>query len=227
MNNPLKLWLELVRRFDALSLRERLLITAAPLVILQLLWQHLLWSPLTIEQDLLIENITQVTSKINLADAKLKGLVARSRMDPNIGLNQQIDQVKDRLHRLDDQIRQAAESLIDPGQMARLLEELLANDQILRLVKLEKLKSEPLFTLAEPPKDGDSIATPSGNIYRHGFAIEFEGDYFSTLQYLQALEALPWGFFWDGVAYRVEQYPRARVRLLLHTLSLQTEWVGV
>lgn len=227
MKAPTKLLLEGVRCFDGLSLRERLLLLAAPLVLLGVTWHQWLWTPLAVEQDLLLERIAATTSEVSLLGARVRGVVARSRKDPNAGLHREIDQVKGRLRQLEDQIRQAADSLIDPGQMAQLLEDLLSSDRVLRLVRLEKLKTEPLFEAEEPADGGEPAAVPMGNIYRHGFAIEFEGDYFSTLQYLQALENLPWGVFWDGVEYRVEEYPRARVRLLLHTLSLQTGWVGV
>ena len=49
----------------------------------------------------------------------------------------------------------------------------------------------------------------------------------ATLRYLQALEALPWRFFWDSVDYQVIAYPQSTVRLKLHTLSLSEDWIGV
>ena len=58
-----------------------------------------------------------------------------------------------------------------------------------------------------------------GNDVAHGFK-QFE-------RRQQALEALPWRFFWDSVSYEVEDYPRSLVRLRLHTLSLSEDWIGV
>jgi MSHA biogenesis protein MshJ len=49
----------------------------------------------------------------------------------------------------------------------------------------------------------------------------------ATLRYLQALEKLPWRFFWDSVSYQVMEYPDSVVRLELHTLSLSEDWIGV
>ncbi|NOZ53973.1 MAG: hypothetical protein GXP08_12740 [Gammaproteobacteria bacterium] len=72
-----------------------------------------------------------------------------------------------------------------------------------------------------------STITGSAGIFRHGIEIEFYGDFKSTLSYLQAVEALPWRFYWDEVNYSVEEYPRALVKVTLYTLSLDRGWLGV
>jgi len=47
-------------------------------------------------------------------------------------------------------------------------------------------------------------------IYQHGLNLVFEGGYLNALHYLQTLESLPWGLFWDSVEFKVEKYPMAR-----------------
>jgi MSHA biogenesis protein MshJ len=51
--------------------------------------------------------------------------------------------------------------------------------------------------------------------------LQLEGNYPATRDYLHALEALPWKFFWDDIRYDVTSYPQARITLNIHTLGLQ------
>ena len=51
----------------------------------------------------------------------------------------------------------------------------------------------------------------------------FEGDFFNTLNYLQALEKTSWPIFWDQLTYTVTEYPKAKIVLRVHTLSEQKE----
>ncbi|PLY13507.1 MAG: hypothetical protein C0631_13940 [Sedimenticola sp.] len=228
LNQSIKQYAE---KFDALNLRERVLVLIALLVVVHLAWNQWFWDPLNRQEKNLKSQNAEVRNSISILEMELKGLVQRSENDPNETISQDISQLKRQLSQLQQRIEKAASSLISPAQMARLLEELLVRNESLRLVNLETLKSEAVFSQENGPENAEATqaAQPSSaaNIYRHGFAIEFEGDYLSTLSYLQALEDLPWEFFWDGVSFQVESYPKARVRLLLHTLSLSEGWIGV
>ena len=109
-------------------------------------------------------------------------------------------------------------------ELGLLVEELLLQEPKLTLIRLQTLDAKPLLDADGMLQSADLMAAA---LHRHDFAIEFAGDYMATLRYLQALEALPWRFFWDSVSYEVEDYPRSLVRLRLHTLSLSEDWIGV
>jgi MSHA biogenesis protein MshJ len=64
-------------------------------------------------------------------------------------------------------------------------------------------------------------------LYRHGVRLVFEGDYLTTMAFLESLEQKSWRFFWQSLQYDVEQYPKARVTLTLYTLSPERAWLGV
>jgi len=214
-------------RFNALSLRERVLVLISLLVMLQLGWSNWFWGPLRTEQETLSSQVALEEEKLVSIKLKLEGAVDRSRTDPNKGLRRQLDNLQNELDSLEWQIREAAGSLIDPAEMVRFLEDMLERDGELKLVRLEKLKTEAL-TEPESDREADNgiVARPQLSLYRHGFLVEFEGDFFSTLNYLENLEALPWKFFWDGVEFRVMEYPKARVQIRLHTLSFDEGWVS-
>ena len=54
-----------------------------------------------------------------------------------------------------------------------------------------------------------------------------KGSYLDVLQYLQALETLPWHFYWKVLELNSGTYPLNRVRIELSTLSMDKEWLGV
>ena len=93
------------------------------------------------------------------------------------------------------------------------------------MLRLQTLDVQPL--LDRDRDEAIGVGEMQARLHSHGFALEFSGGYLATLNYLQALERLPWRFFWDSVSYEVEDYPRSLVRLRLHTLSLSEDWIGV
>jgi MSHA biogenesis protein MshJ len=53
-----------------------------------------------------------------------------------------------------------------------------------------------------------------------------EGRYLDILDYLRALEALPWRFNWQSLQLDSSRYPLSRARIELSTLSLDPTWMG-
>jgi MSHA biogenesis protein MshJ len=87
----------------------------------------------------------------------------------------------------------------------------------LKLIKLETL----------PPKGFGSEGKELSWLYRHTLILTLQGDYFSTLNYLKALEALPWRIHWDHIDYNVKNYPIAETRIQIYTLSFEQDWLSV
>lgn len=65
------------------------------------------------------------------------------------------------------------------------------------------------------------------NLYRHGIRIVFEGDYFSTLRFVESVEQLPSRLYWNKLDYVVDKYPIAKVELELNTLSINKDFISV
>lgn len=220
-------------RFDSLTLRERLMILILLLALLVGGWLNLFWDKESAIQVRIAGEIDQISEQNELLNAKLKGLVSQAESDPNVDIRKQIEQVKQVIAQMEGRIKDTAESLIEPVEMARLLERILLSSDNLNLVRLSTLKTEPLTgdqkkdDKAAEVVDQQAAEEEKQNIFRHGFIVEFDGDYLSVLRYLQSLEALPWQFFWDGIELSVTEYPVVRVKLQLHTLSLSEGWIGV
>jgi MSHA biogenesis protein MshJ len=66
-----------------------------------------------------------------------------------------------------------------------------------------------------------------GGPYVHTVELVIDGQYLDILDYLRALEALPWRFNWKVLELATRRYPLNRVTIQLTTLSMDKDWIGV
>ena len=212
----------LSEKVNDLSLRERVLIFVAILVVLFQAWDSLVWRPMIEHQEQLMSQETALDKQMLQLQIDLKILTAKATRDPDKEVRQQIENLEKQLVAVNDQIKKSSESLVSPEKMAVLLEDMLIKQKGLELLSLQTHKSIPLIKTG---KDEPQII--KYQIYRHGFSLEFRGGYMDTLKYLEALESLDGSFFREGIDYQVTEYPDSRVMLKLYTLSLSPGWIGV
>ena len=210
-------------RFEAFSLRERALISLALIVVLYLLWDTMIMSPEGIAQQRMVEQMHSINQQVETFDTQIGVMSASMSNGEAAQMTQRINELQGLLQNLQQQEKDLSVEFIRPEQMAGVLREVLEKQNKLVLTRLESLGAEALF----PTEDDKTQAQHRPRIYKHGVRVVLEGDFFSTLKYLQALEALPWRFYWDNVEYQVLSYPRAQVAITLHTLSLDEDWIGV
>lgn len=201
---------------DALSPRERVLVFATITLLMVLAWYLVLMQPLTqqaIDKQNNIETLRQNVETSNHSFEEQVLQLSGSGSDHQ----RRLLQMQDRIDKINEQLGEYAAELIDPKEMARVLEGVLEEQSHLRLVRIRNLAPEAL------PAEAETQAT---TFYRHGLEIEFEGNFFDCLEYLQQIEALPWRFYWQLLDLEVLEYPTNRVRVEVSTLSLDKEWVG-
>ncbi|MDH3748449.1 MAG: hypothetical protein OER97_09605 [Gammaproteobacteria bacterium] len=203
-------------KIDALSRRERLLVLITMMAVIASIWHMLLMEPLGQRADasrIELESMKQRvdTAHQNLEDQILQIAGAGSEERARIGvLRQRIDEVNASLGTY-------AAELIDPAEMAQVLEEILSEQTSLSLVSIRNTTPELLSANEE---------AVGNTFYRHGLEIELEGSFTDCLDYLTEIEAMPWRLYWQVLDLEVIEYPRNRVRLEVSTLSLEEEWIG-
>lgn len=212
--------------FDARSARERGFLLAAALVALAGVWKLALWDPLSeararaaVELPLLDAQLPALREQLDRLEQALSG-------DPDAAARERKQALEHERAGLDARLAELTDGLIPPQEMAGALRELLRAEPGLELVRLEALPAEPVL-VRDPREPASAQPTAQPALFKHGMVIELSGDYLATLRYLESLEALPWRFFWDGLDYEVVDYPKARVRIELHSLSLVEGLVGV
>lgn len=223
----------LAGRFDRLSLRERMLTTAAILAVLIALFDSLVMHRLEMHRKQLAQQLAEIGAAVDDAG---DGSDAGATLERTTTLAASLSLATARLH------SQSA-GLIPPQRMTQVIHDVLSRQQGVTLVSLRSLP--PYALIDGPPKD-DAEAQSSGadattgqtvpaaafssaseGPYVHSVELVVQGRYLDVLTYLQALEGLSWHFYWQSLALDATQSPTTRVTLRLGTLSMSREWIDL
>lgn len=239
-----------VARLDALTVKERALVASSILLSAAVAWQSLLIDPLVARKQALEAEIATSSDALQKLEAVSDELLAQTRIDPDASTRQLIAARDSELLALQSSVEAKVGRVVPPAQMAKVLETVLGRIHDLEFIGLEGLGVEPLV---KPDEDAEKATANAGArqvaagsrdaraetplvaanperrkaAYRHGIRIRFAGSYLATLQYLRALEALPWGFFWDRVELQTQDFPRVEASIVVYTVSLEEGWIGV
>lgn len=215
----------IAERLDGLAPKERVLLLLATSLVLFMGWRSVGLQPLALREQLLLSQTAQQRTRLAEIDVEAARIVEAARHDPNDALRAQISTAEQATATFAAEIRELAGELIEPGQMAGILQSVLEQTRGLEFVGLEGLGAEPLLPRRKPAKN--AVDGAETRAFRHGFRVRFNASYLDTLAYLRALEALPWRFFWEAVDLEVTEHPQARVSVVVYTLSLDRRWIGV
>ena len=206
----------LLATVDKMSMRERLLMFGAGMMLLGSVWYLGLMQPLTKQ---ITGNRTEITSLRERMKTTNQNLEVQVLQISNTGTEdrEKFERVQQRLDEMNERLGGYAAELIDPAEMSRVLQGVLKEQSKLRLIRARNISRGAMSASAE---------AETTTFYRHGLEIEFEGSYLACLEYLQEIEALPWRFYWQFLEIEVLEYPRNRIRLEVSTLSPDEEWIG-
>ncbi|CCN37931.1 putative MSHA biogenesis protein MshJ [Vibrio nigripulchritudo SO65] len=208
---------DMSEKFSALSGREKWLITAGGWVAIFFIILTAFLEPAfktqasqTSQYQSLNQGISNTSNQIAKVSGQLKS-------DPNREVDAKLQQLQRRSDELSSQLDAVVESLVTPSQMAELLERVLLSSKGLKLENLQSMPAEPIMA------GSDSQAV---GYYIHPVKIEITGKYFDIKNYLVELESMPTTYFWRSYQYEVEEYPTARLVLVVYTLGTGQEFIG-
>ncbi len=229
----LKQWQE---KIDNLSLRERLAVFSCVLLLTFFGWDMFLMQPVQDREKGLKSQVQKKQTEQLILNTQIQNIVADLRKDPGKIQKEKINLLKAQLGKLELDVQASTQRLISPKKMAIMLETVLRKVKGLQLLEVKGLGAEPVIKISDAGEDEtkDGSVTPEkkvrtivDNAYKHGLSIAFEGDYLSMLEYIQELENLEWGFFWDSLEFEVVEYPESRATITIFSLSLDKNWIGV
>ncbi len=205
--------------FFELSLRERVLILLTCLVLILLPSYYLVLEPSMLKLQQAERELAQ--AKIALTEGRqlIELSQLKLRQDPNQAIALQLSQLQANLSQLDSELAAQNAGLISVSQMAGVLERLLEKSEGLQLLSMESLPPQAVLSAEEQ-------GTESVNFYRHGIRLSLSGGYFSLLDYLQKVEALPQRFLWQLMDYQVLEYPATDITIEIYTLSSNKDFIS-
>ena len=213
----------LFEKFDALNERERISVMLLSVVAIIIVFVELLISPMNQQYNVIDKQIVSLQTQTRQFESQIIILKSKKSRDPDFQEKQKIKLLNEQISNLNVLLKEKMHGLIEPKQMAKVLEVVLAQNTDLKLQRVQSLGAEPL----SPIKTKEGEEAQALGIYRHGMQIEFKGSYLSTLEYLKALDKLPWNFYWDVLELNVDKYPVSKIVITVHTLSFHEGWIGV
>jgi len=230
-------WEKFALRIDALSLRERVIVFAAGVLILILLVNGFLLDPQYARQTALSQQIRQQQSQITDIQNRIQQTVKAREADPDQADRARLLQLQEEAGRMRASLSDLQKRLVPPHEMADLLEDVLKRNNKLLLVSLKTLPVTSLTDIAQPAKAGSKAAPQAApaaedmrgiqTLYKHAVELTVQGSYMDMLAYMRALEASPWELFWGNAQLTVDEYPKATLTLTLFTLSQDKKWLDL
>jgi MSHA biogenesis protein MshJ len=208
---------KLGQRFASLTVREQRMVVGTALLLLWGIWDNFYYQPAQQAKQSLDNEIIQFDRQISTLKQLAQELENSSSSDPNSKNRQSLSSLEQSIDHLKQQLSSGEKSFVPSNLMSSALRDMLKQYDNLKLIKLETL----------PPKGFGSEGKELSWLYRHTLILTLQGDYFSTLNYLKALEALPWRIHWDHIDYNVKNYPIAETRIQIYTLSFEQDWLSV
>ncbi len=217
-----------MERLDALSLRERGIIFIAVLVVIYGVAANVLFPPLNIEQTRLKKELTAKRTQVQTFETQIQAALAKSAEDPDAANRAKLAELEKQLKSTEESLSAITSRLVPPKEMTQMVEQILARNRRLEVVRMESLPAAPLQPVGDESRQGAAKgSTKTLTAYRHGMRIELQGGYLDVIMYLRELEALPWKVFWGQISLQTEQYPVSRIVLHIYTLSTREGVIAI
>lgn len=208
---------QLAQKFDALSQRERGLIALAMLVLVGMLG-YLAIESLWKQQHSTAQQLEALEQENSVSLQQIDLYQQRLALDPNQDYRQRLNLLQQQNQQIDAQLNEQMVDMVPADYMPELLGNLLGQVQGITLLKFTSIAPVPLLAVGDEKKL---------NLYSHGIRMSLEGDYFSVLRFVEAVEAMPDKLYWKRLDYSVADYPKGKVDIELYTLSINKDFISV
>lgn len=228
-------WQKLSLRLDALNLRERIMVFACAVLVLFVLLNFLLLEPQFNQQKKVSQQIKLDQTAAAKIQLEMQSKWQSHGLDTDQVNQEKLKQLQQQTAKLRGDLTGVQKNLVSPEKMSTLLEDILKRNGRLRLVSLKNLpqvnlnkaESKEAELAAGKPAVKTDGASEAGSIYRHGVEIVVQGNYMDMMNYLAALEAMPWELYWGKTKFQVDIYPTGTMTLTVYTLSLDKTWLNL
>jgi len=260
---------QLQDRFDAFSIRERLMFIVAIFLALYVIFDTLAMSSIQQRRDIVLAKLKNLQERNNALDEKILEVSEQIQAINAPSSSGEINDLRNSLRHTNKQLENMVVKFVKPQEMVKVLRDVLKDVKGLQLMRVKSVEVVDLLssvkdkTIAEHESKykqalrilrlyqkqvqlddnaelqgkvakylekherQDKAEDELPQIYKHGILIELRGSYAATLQYLRMLESLPWKFYWEAMRFEIEDYPIARISIVINTLSLNKDWVRV
>lgn len=215
------------QKFEALNNREKRLVFGAILCVFYGIYTAFI-EPVANNIQKINTEIQKNESEQHSLELQLNILTQKSIHPTKSAEKIKAEALNENVALLSDKIEHLKSALISPKKVPDLLNDLLSQDQNLRLVNLKTLDSTGLFAHNEKHAN-HAHALP---VFKHGVEMTIEGRYLDLTQYIEKLERMPWHILWEKAVIEVEKnpespFPLSQLTLVVYSLSLDKAWLSI
>lgn len=205
------------QQFEVLSRRERVLIGIVLLALVSIIGfmpLESLWK----KQTSISQQLKALEQENQISVQQIELYQQRLTMDPNQDYQQRLVLLQQQNQEIDMQLNEQMVDMVPADYMPELLGNLLGQVQGIKLIKFTSIAPVPLLAVGDEKKL---------NLYSHGIRMSLEGDYFSVMRFVEAVEAMPDKLYWKRLDYKVAEYPKGMIDIEVYTLSLNKDFISV
>ena len=213
------LFAHLDQRFSRVALPFRVLALLVLLLLIYSIWYNLLHGELA---ERLLATDKQMVAYVKhnqIFGQQVTDIEKRLRQDPSLKENDKRTQSREEIALLNKQGQVVVSDIVTTNTVLKLFSQQLKKNEGVTLLSLDSMSSKPLL---EAHEELDGSGVEYRKLDKNTVMVKFMANYFSTLDYLQALEHSQLRIFWDSLSYEVRQFPLAIVSLRVHFISHQS-----
>lgn len=210
-------WQALASKFNELNQRERVLVGFASLVLV-VFSCFMLLEPMLLDNQQRAQHLKELHHSNQMASQSIAVYQQGLSLDPDADYKQRLAMLEQQLIFVDAELSEQMVDMIPADYMPAVLAQLLSQVKGLTLLGFSSLPPQALLGSDEVNKL---------NLYSHGIKLTLEGDYFSFLNFVKAVEAMPDKLYWKRLDYQVASHPKASIELELYTLSINKDFISV
>ncbi|HEY9042714.1 MAG TPA: hypothetical protein VIN66_11065 [Rheinheimera sp.] len=211
-------WQLLSERFNQLQHREKVLIWGGSLILTLWLGVVYLLEPGWQSMDKAKMQLDATQRQQQQTQQQSEELRQQLSTDIDRDYRERLAVLQQQQVQLNEQIKLSASHFIGAEQMVTLLQNMLQSSQGVQLASLQTLPPVPVRL------DGQAETEPT-LMYQHTIKLVMTSDYAKLYQVLQRIEQLPWLVSWQGLQYRVTEYPLADMTIELGTVSENEDFI--
>ena len=228
---PESTWSKLNQKTNSISLRERLLVAFAGLVLIYGLAELLYFDQLRQEHKKLDAKMERLKKDRGNYENELRVLSIKK--DKPRQLQAQIDLLDKKIRNIEDEILGFSEVMTGPSEMTAILKGILEQRGELSILSLKNLKAKPVRYVGQEAdandteKKSDASEELTIGLYRHSLEIILEGPFDAAKEFVKKVEDENSNIYWESAEYEVLEYPKGKLTIRVFTLSRDKEWIGV
>ncbi len=218
-----KVLTDLKRKYEALSIRERMFVCIFVLAALYFLWDMTFNHFFKSSEEEYLKSKAALHTTVSELQGRLMAAEKSVGTDNREVLVKQSEQLKTKIQMLDTQIAKQVKQLVSTKEMHSMIQDIVNNTSGVEIVVIETL---PIKEELVGGGQGATV-TPEKKplkLFTHSLRLEFIATYSQLLALVDSLEKKKMKLFWDELKFEVENYPRIKNSITVHTIGLEEGW---